>query len=281
MRLKIPFTMLFILFHLLHGQPLDPDRYYPSAVGDRWRWVHAPDSSVYDIEITRDSVAQNGNRFIFYNDSTSPRYMIDGLHQVWQIIQDTPVLWHKLAASPGDSFSVLMSGNSYTVNVDSQLLTIFGAGIPTKVFSWSYGKTYPNYAIQRLAYGIGFFSTNSTLYNLDDYVTGCVIDGKGFGTLTGITVNPHSAMPNYSLEEAYPNPFNSSTTIRYTLGTDTQARIDVFDLLGRRLQTLIDAPQHAGQHQVSFSGATLTTGIYLVRMQAGHFSAVRRILLLK
>jgi len=91
---------------------------------------------------------------------------------------------------------------------------------------------------------------------------------------------------NFSLGAAYPNPFNSRTIIPYELPRAGSVHLAVYDLLGRRIVTLLDEMQPAGAHVLSWNGAdgngqALPTGIYFVQMRSGSFSAVSKIALLR
>jgi hypothetical protein len=85
----------------------------------------------------------------------------------------------------------------------------------------------------------------------------------------------------YALDAPHPNPFNSTTILSYQLPNQSPVHLTVWDIAGRLVKTLVDENQSAGQHQLVFDGSYLTSGIYLVRMQAGNFQAVRKIVLLK
>lgn len=67
----------------------------------------------------------------------------------------------------------------------------------------------------------------------------------------------------------YPNPFNPSTTISYRLPADTQVTLEIFNLLGKRVRTLVDTRQQAGTYQVVFDAGSLASGIYLYRLTTG------------
>ena len=273
--------LLFLLADALRAQPLDPYGFYPAAVGNKWRWLSYPDSTIYDTEITKDSLDQNGSRFLFLNGSTSARYVVDTLGQVLQIINDVPVLWYRLAALPGDTFSVAFLGNTYTVTVTSGTASAFGHPVPAKIFSWSYGQTYPNYAVQWLVYGVGLASTYSLLYNVDESVTGYKINGVSFGTLAEIGWARNILPSGYSLEQNYPNPFNPSTTIRYGLPRKSVVQLTVFNTLGQRVATLVQEEQEAGYHEVKFEASGLSSGVYFYRLTAGNFVQTRKLLLLR
>ena len=85
----------------------------------------------------------------------------------------------------------------------------------------------------------------------------------------------------YLFCQNWPNPFNTSTTIRYSLPKASDIRITIHDILGRRMETLIEGRQHAGFHTVIFDAAGQASGIYFYRIEAGAFSIVKRCLLLK
>ena len=83
------------------------------------------------------------------------------------------------------------------------------------------------------------------------------------------------------LHAAYPNPFNAVTRLAYSLPRAANIRLTVFDVTGREVRTLVEGMQEGGRHEVFFDGAGLPSGLYLVRMESGSYSAVRKLLLLK
>jgi hypothetical protein len=87
--------------------------------------------------------------------------------------------------------------------------------------------------------------------------------------------------PSYALDQNYPNPFNPSTNISFTMKESGSASINVFDVLGRSVQTLTVNAQK-GANVVSFNGSNLTSGIYFYQMSANGFSsAMKRMILVK
>jgi hypothetical protein len=85
----------------------------------------------------------------------------------------------------------------------------------------------------------------------------------------------------FALGQNYPNPFNSSTTIRYTVPTAQQVSLDVFDVLGRRVATLVDTYQPAAEYVIRFSGKELASGVYVYRLKVGGFAASRKMVLVR
>jgi len=86
---------------------------------------------------------------------------------------------------------------------------------------------------------------------------------------------------SYRLEQNYPNPFNPSTVIRFQISTREYVTLKVYDILGREVATLINAEKPAGNYNVEFNAQNLTSGVYVYRLQAGKFSDVKKLLLLK
>ncbi|RPH96731.1 T9SS C-terminal target domain-containing protein [candidate division KSB1 bacterium] len=85
----------------------------------------------------------------------------------------------------------------------------------------------------------------------------------------------------YSLLWNYPNPFNSSTTIVFSLAIPQHVSLNVYNIEGRLVTSLIDSPMTAGIHQILFNAAAETSGVYFCRMKTEGESAARKMLLLK
>lgn len=86
---------------------------------------------------------------------------------------------------------------------------------------------------------------------------------------------------NFHLYEAYPNPFNPLTTIEYQLPKSANVRLDVYDVTGRRVSTLVNDPQQAGIHQVNYEADELSSGTYIYRIQAGNWVESKKMLFMK
>ncbi len=94
-------------------------------------------------------------------------------------------------------------------------------------------------------------------------------------------IENHLIPTGVSLSHNYPNPFNSSTTLSYSLPHASMVELKLFDLTGREILTLVNQRQNAGSYRIHFDGSHLTSGTYFLRMKAGQFSQTRKIVLLK
>lgn len=90
----------------------------------------------------------------------------------------------------------------------------------------------------------------------------------------------------YALHANYPNPFNPMTVVAYQVPEAIQVRLDIFNVLGQRVYTLVNAEQVPGRYEVVWNGRddtrqAMASGVYLYRMQAGTFVETRTMLLVK
>ncbi|MBN2426684.1 MAG: T9SS type A sorting domain-containing protein [Calditrichaceae bacterium] len=88
---------------------------------------------------------------------------------------------------------------------------------------------------------------------------------------------PHS----FSLYQNYPNPFNPSTRISYQLSTSIFVTIKVYDVLGKEVKTLVNEHKTAGKYSMEFNASKLPSGLYFYTMNAGRYSATKKLLLIK
>jgi Leucine-rich repeat (LRR) protein len=85
----------------------------------------------------------------------------------------------------------------------------------------------------------------------------------------------------FMLQQNYPNPFNPQTTIAFSLPQATHIRLELFDLLGRKVAVLLDEFRKAGHHSIIVKGKNLSSGIYVYQLSAGNYNQVRRMVLLR
>jgi hypothetical protein len=85
----------------------------------------------------------------------------------------------------------------------------------------------------------------------------------------------------YSLTQNFPNPFNPSTTIQYTIPQSGEVRLSVFNGLGEEVKTLVNETKEPGVYEVEFSANEFPSGIYFYKIQAGSFVDTKKMILLK
>jgi len=102
-----------------------------------------------------------------------------------------------------------------------------------------------------------------------------------FDPTTG-TIEQVSRFPaEFLLPQNYPNPFNASTTISYSLPQAADIRIEIYDILGRRVETLFSGPQRAGEHMVNWKPGDISSGVYYYRIGSDVFNKSKSCLLIR
>jgi hypothetical protein len=96
----------------------------------------------------------------------------------------------------------------------------------------------------------------------------------------------YSTPTDYALRQNYPNPFNPATQIRYDVPKPSRVRIDVFNVLGQKIRTLVDEQKPAGSHTVLWDGRMdngdlAASGVYTYRMTTGDFTQSKKLLLMR
>lgn len=98
---------------------------------------------------------------------------------------------------------------------------------------------------------------------------------------TDIGSNQGNLPVRFDLSQNYPNPFNPVTSIEFGLPKDEMVSLKVYDMLGREVRTVINEFRKAGTYQVGFDASSLSSGVYFYRMQAGMFTEIKRMVVVK
>jgi hypothetical protein len=94
-------------------------------------------------------------------------------------------------------------------------------------------------------------------------------------------VETASPVTSFSLAQNYPNPFNPTTTIRFHLPSQSFVTLTIFDALGKEVSVLVSKQLFAGTYEQQWNAASLPTGVYFYRLQAGSFVETRKLILLR
>jgi len=99
-------------------------------------------------------------------------------------------------------------------------------------------------------------------------------------SITDIGENP-SNPTEYKLYDNYPNPFNPSTILRYSIPEASFTTIKIYDALGNEVSSLVNETKTAGTYEVEFNATNLSSGIYYYTLQAGSFNQTKKMILIK
>ena len=223
-----------------------------------------------------ESSLQLDSTLIFWGGFTEVRFWLKGVSQAdmnclrVEISSDRGATWNALAGTlthPASGATgerpqgvPVIDGRINTWTEESMDISRF---VGTKILlRFRYTSLTPVIAEDFLIDDIRILAYGSTSYARDGYVT--------------------PLLPaRYSLGQNYPNPFNPSTTIKFELPKSSHVTLSVYDILGRQVSVLINERRDAGLHEVKFDAASLASGVYFYRLQAGSYVQTRKLLILK
>jgi hypothetical protein len=133
-----------------------------------------------------------------------------------------------------------------------------------------------------------YFDTFDASYKASVDLSTAASDGKTVGstkwTFKGVlaSVDKRNEMPKtFSLEQNYPNPFNPSTKITYSVARESKVRLEVFDILGRKVATLVNEARNPGNYTVEFDASELVSGVYIYRLSTPELTFSKKMMLVK
>ena len=152
-----------------------------------------------------------------------------------------------------------------------------------------------NYTISGLV--PGSYIVSSQLYGYDDnqlpssvslsYSTQSSVSANASFSLspdeniTAVKESTPAVTTSYKLNQNYPNPFNPSTIISYSVPNQSKVTLKVYNILGSEVATLVDETKPAGNYNVTFNAARLSSGVYFYQLKAGNFVSTKKLMLLK
>jgi hypothetical protein len=275
--------------------------YYPLATGNHWVYsiyTNEGGNNIYWGDETRTIVDVPVNNFepeVFL----SVRKLINGEKDSTYIKVDSLsgklyasstehgdyLFYENLLAEAGDTvcYEYNPVWNCQLVQPDSQF-TGFGLNTTIKKYfpqapGWYFGHS--------LVQGIGLYKVyNGDLTTYQSILKGCIIDGIIYGDTTTVGVEYEAPIANeFKLEQNFPNPFNPNTVISYRLPVTSNVTLNVYDILGNEIATLVNEEKPAGEYEVEFQSIVgsrqLTSGIYFYQLKAGSFIQTKKMILLK
>ena len=94
-------------------------------------------------------------------------------------------------------------------------------------------------------------------------------------------LNAYLAPTDFALSAAYPNPFNPSTSLNFSIPIESKVKISVYDIQGRLVQELLDDLIKPGNYNIQWKASNYSSGIYFINMVSKDFSTTQKITLLK
>ena len=226
------------------------------------------------IEFKSNTVEHHGIEVLWPGSAVAVRYGIP-----------LPVQISSFTAVPsGDegvhlAWTTLSERNNYGFEVQKALSSSaafqtvpngFVAGAGTSVSAHSYSFLDP------------VLPVGATYYRLKQIDLGGAVHYTDPVQVAGVTGVTEGQRPSsYDLGQAYPNPFNPSTRIRYAVPEAARVRIGVYNQLGQQVRTLVNEFQEAGMYEITLNADGLPSGVYVYRMESGMFVDARKVVLLR
>jgi len=218
-----------------------------------------------DVRMNTGRTQRNARIIFGYADASNYRFIVgDDLNNRWQICdrvsgKNTVRATYSRAVNTAQWYDVIVNAAS-----DGRVtLTVDGTALGSYKFS----------AVKSGLVGCGYTKSNSDFDNF------CV--QASAGKLVDEPVVTVVLPETFILGQNYPNPFNPQTNIDYALPVEGLVRMDVYNMLGQLVTTLVDEYQPAGIYSVSWDASGMPTGVYFYRINAGQFTAVKKMVLVK
>jgi len=118
-------------------------------------------------------------------------------------------------------------------------------------------------------------------WNKSDERISQVVHMMGVTDSASVSVNESQNVFNYSLAQNYPNPFNPSTKISFTMAKRGKVSLKIYDMLGRKVKTLLNRVMNSGNHEINFSAGNLPSGVYFYMLKTNDYSETKKMILLR
>ncbi len=206
----------------------------------------------------------------------------------WTDFEDS-VYWVPVDTSAPEIPMNIIDSDSAMALAEQNGGAAFRQNYPNWYASYSVGnlKSYIHQAqisdTNKIVWVVHYTGTNA---NYDVYAEHVVVmdaeTGQVYSAVTGIKDKPAEQLPQtFSLKQNYPNPFNPTTTIEFSVPKAMNVVLNVFDITGRKVATLVNGRVTAGTHRVEFNATNLAAGIYFYSLKAGNRIITRKMVLIK
>ena len=237
------------------------------------QWLNLPNPSPHNNALTSD------RKYLYSTDEVGA---IPRLIKIWNIQDLTNVTqvstWQPTNITTSIVHNVEIYGDTaviahYTAGV--RVLDISNPAQPSEI-AWY--DTYPSNNGNTYTGCWGVYKFPSGKIAASDMKTGLYV--LKVGNSVGVNEN-NSLVNDYRLNQNYPNPFNPVTTISYELPSAGFVKLEIFDMLGNTITTLVNEKQNTGRYDINWNAAGYSSGIYFYKLSAGEFKDTKRMILLK
>ena len=259
-----------------------------------FKWTKVKDADKYYIQLSKDEMFGT----VAKNDSTT----IDTMKVITNVPEGQKYFW-KLRARNIAGISPFSDVWIFTTRITAPSnLTLFRSGLKEITLKWNNNSNgEERYVIERRTALQTIYSSIDTLkiasniyldnkveqgvtyfYRIKAYSQYAQSSYSNEASLIMVDVLDKNEIPTtYSLSQNYPNPFNPTCLIRFGLPEKVYTQLSIFDILGKKVATLVNEEMAPGYHEIRFDAFNLSSGIYFYRLVTPGFNAMKKILLIK
>lgn len=182
-------------------------------------------------------------------------------------------------------FGYLSKDGPYNPDKESEYMDVNELSEPPSNTGWGDdGNTY-DYPVINYLYFEDYLGNGLPIGNKIVFYTNKLMNTEDTliveaNSIVAVSENDNK-VKEFNLSHNYPNPFNPVTSIRYSLPKTSKVTLTVFDLLGRKVETLVNREKKAGRYTIKWNASKLSSGIYFYRIKAGKFTDVKKCILMK
>jgi len=188
-----------------------------------------------------------------------------------QIKSDTDLAGIQISLLDEVKYTIELKDNSH-ISQDSH----YNNGV-TRYLAYSmFNNPFDSYTTELLIHSAGDIDMNSIQITLSD-INGDVLTASHVQNDKNFHTGPYS----FELSKLYPNPFNPSTEVSFTLPKEDHVRLSAYDVRGHEVDVIFEGSQSMGMHSYRWNASELTSGVYYIRLQAGDLVSTQKALLIK
>jgi hypothetical protein len=263
--------ILISLTFQVYAQPV----VYPLHIGDTWQYrnsaIMTTDTTICSYKAVSDTVIGGKTYTVIFSGNFPVSYLRQSGDSVYSYRSGfgKEFLYFDFSRPVGDTVSSTAFGSDTTDVVLTQSYTANYFGTPRRAWIFAVNQSRMTMDDEYSVYVADSLGIVQTVPGFGDpqSLIGAVINGRVYGSVVGVR-DGHSIAPNrFVIDQNFPNPFNPTTTIRFSLPQASAVAIDVYNGIGQLIRKLDYARMPAGSHNVLFDAAALPSGIYYYRVK--------------
>jgi hypothetical protein len=261
--------------------------YYPLHIGNLWEYGDCYDSSYsYTALAIGETTMTNGFTYTIVQHAAPLR---QSGSRVYAYSRQAEFILYDFSKTTGDTVGInyYPSGETTLVIVVYNRTVNFFGKIRKQ---WGFYERWLNvntsfYWLREVTDSVGLTFETYEPGIIVNCLQGAIIDGVQYGTITSVEPNDVRQAKAFELYQNFPNPFNNSTIITFTLPKEAYVTLRIFDIVGCEIKKLFDGKIHQGVQQAVWDGTNdfgyeVGTGTYIYQIQADNFTQTKKMFLI-